>query len=239
MTDDAGHPGGESYRNGCADTNRDASETSGPTRLVLLVLLLAIGLGFAVAGTVLGIDDSLTDSDPDASFTISENNVTVNTDDEVITAVDRMQSVTEVEISERSGQFVVETDSVDPFTGQEVDQIVTIARQNETVRTELGDSELYEFEVEPIHELEATDIDVHVSENDTHSSPSVDEEFDIDVIEYSDQSNETVRVDRNLSIVENEARVIVRDPGTGDTPFSLVVDLDAERVVTLTDLQDE
>ena len=215
-------------------------------RIAVLAMLLAVGFGLAVVGIALGVDESLTDSGTGASFTVSENSVSFTHGDEQVSAVEEMENVTNVEISAENSELVVETERAEPFGPGDVSQIIDIAQQNETLRAELGDPEAYEYEVEPIYRLNASatvsveSIDVVVAGTDHGNWSAGDggEQVEFEFVAIEDEGSEgSVRVDREPSYVEDEASVTVSDPETGVTRFTLVVDLDSETVVSVTDWQ--
>jgi len=233
------------------------------SKLALLVALLVVGAGLAFTGNALGVSEPLSEPEPGALFAVSDENVTVTASGQEVTAVEKMDTVTNVEITEQDGQFVVTTDRKEPFTSAEIDRGIEIAKKNKTVQTALDRRDTYDFEVEPVHKLEATDLAV-TTVNDTditfdtatedNESGSVDttdhksgdnrtaaDSDDIVTVTVEDNgSNDesTVRVDREPSYVEDRAVVVVRDPEAGERVLSVVVDLQSEQVVSLTGWRD-
>ena len=262
MTDEAEYASGDVERT-CPESGIHAS--SPRSKLVLLVALLAVGVGLAFTGNALGVSEPLSEPEPGALFAVSDENVTVTASGQEVTAVEKMDTVTNVEITEQDGQFLVTTDREAPFTSAEMQRGIEIAKENKTVQAALDRRDTYEFEVEPVHKLEASELAV-TTINDTNvtfdtateenESRSVDttttdhesganrtaaESDDIVTVTVEDNgSNDgsTVRVDREPSYVEDRAVVVVRDPEAGERVLSAVVDLQSEQVVSLTDWRD-
>lgn len=235
------------------------------SKLTLLVALLVVGVGLAFTGNALGVSEPLSEPEPGALVAVSDENVTVTASGQEVTAVEKMDTVTNVEITEQDGEFIVTTDREEPFTSAEIERGIEIAKGNKTVQTALDRRDTYEFEVEPVHKLEASELAV-TTVNDTNitfdtatednesggvdttttdhesggnrTATDSDEIITVTVEDNSSDDESTVRVDREPSYVEDRAVVVVRDTEAGERVLSVVVDLQNERVTSLTDWRD-
>ena len=216
----------------------DAPGTSRRSRLGVVVTLLVVGIGLAGVSSVTGADELLPGSGADASLDVSEDNVTVissGTEEPVIRDV---SNVTAIEISDQGGEIVVDTERSEPFTPAERSEIVDIARQNGTVRDELGDLTDYEFSVEPIQYVELdsnagerTEIEFDVVETSPDGDNHTETADEYDVVEIdTDDGTGTVHIDREQQYLEDRAEVIVRERETGQRHLSAVVDITDQRV---------
>ena len=203
------------------------------SRLAVLLTLAVLGVAVAGIGATLGAPSSTT-ADADTRFVVTEQNVTVATDQEEVTVTDDMANVTSVRVREAAaGQFSVETERAQPLTERERERAKRIARTNETVQTHLADGE-YTLDVDAIQQVETTAM--QVSGNVTERTES----GNVTVIRYEaeETADDSVVVDREPTYVPNEAVVRLRDPTASertDLKYSVDVDLTNETVTDVTD----
>ena len=205
------------------------------SRLAVLLTLAVIGVAVAGIGATLGAPSGTT-ADADTRFVVTEQNVTVATDQEEVTVTEDMSNVTSVQVREAAaGQFSVETERAQPLTERERERAKRIARTNETVQTHLAEGE-YTLDVDAIQQVETTAMEI--SGNITERTES----GNVTVIRYETDAEETaddsVVVDREPTYVPNEAVVRLRDPTASertDLKYSVDVDLTNETVTDGTD----
>lgn len=205
------------------------------SRLAVLLTLVVFGVAVAGIGATLGAPSGTT-AEADTRFVVTEQNVTVATDQEEVIVTDDMANVTSVRVEEAAaGQFSVETERVQPLTERERERAKRIARTNETVQTHLAEGE-YTLDVDAIQQLDTTAM--QVSGNVTERTES----GNVTVIRYEAEAEETaddsVVVDREPTYVPNEAVVRLRDPTASertDLKYSVDVDLTNETVTDVTD----
>jgi hypothetical protein len=205
------------------------------SRLAVLLTLAVLGVAVAGIGATLGAPSGTT-ADADTRFVVTEQNVTVATDQEEVTVTDDMSNVTSVRVEEAAaGQFSVETERAQPLTERERERAKRIARTNETVQTHLAEGE-YTLDVDAIQRLDTTAM--QVSGNVTERTES----GNVTVIRYEAEAEETaddsVVVDREPTYVPNEAVVRFRDPTASertDLKYSVDVDLTNETVTDVID----
>ena len=205
------------------------------SRLAVLLTLAVLGVAVAGIGTTLGAPSGTT-AEADTRFVVTEQNVTVATDEEEVTVTEDMYNVTSVRVEEAAaGQFSVETERAQPLTEKERERAKQIARANETVQTHLAEEE-YTLDVDAIQQVETTAM--QVSGNVTERTES----GNVTVIRYEAEAEETaddsVVVDREPTYVPNEAVVRLRDPTASERTelkYSVDVDLTNETVTDVTD----
>lgn len=209
------------------------------SRLILLVVLTALGVGLAVLGNAVGVTTPLAASEQGAVFVVSEDNVTLEQDNQRATLINNMTRVDSIEIEQRgTGTYHVNTEAENPLADSERSQAKAIVRDNATVQQALRDLDQYELTVEPIHKLTAdsaqttaftglnnTSIEGETAENEETFTLSVE------------NRNETgmVAIERDPQYVEDEAAVRVGDSATDETYYSATVDLENETVTDITD----
>ena len=205
------------------------------SRLAVLLTLAVLGVAVAGIGTTLGAPSGTT-AEADTRFVVTEQNVTVATDQEEVTVTEDMYNVTSVRVeAAAAGQFNVETERAQPLTEGERERAKQIARTNETVQAYLAKGE-YTLAVDAIQRLDTTAM--QISGNVTERSES----GNVTVIKYEAETEETadgsVVVNREPTYVPDEAVVRVRDPTASertDLKYSVDVDLTNETVTDVTD----
>lgn len=203
------------------------------SRLAVLLTLAILGVAVAGIGATLGAPSGTT-ADADTRFVVTEQNVTVATDQEEVTVTEDMSNVTSVRVREAAaGQFSVETERAQPLTERKRERAKRIARTNETVQTHLADGE-YTLDVDAIQQVETTAM--QVSGNVTERTES----GNVTVIRYEaeETADDSVVVDREPTYVPNEAVVRLRDPTASERTelkYSVDVDLTNETVTDVTD----
>ena len=203
------------------------------SRLAVLLTLAILGVAVAGIGATLGAPSGTT-ADADTRFVVTEQNVTVATDQEEVTVTEDMSNVTSVRVREAAaGQFSVETERAQPLTERERERAKRIARTNETVQTYLAEGE-YTLDVDAIQRLDTTAM--QVSGNVTERTES----GNVTVIRYEaeETADDSVVVDREPTYVPNEAVVRLRDPTASERTelkYSVDVDLTNETVTDVTD----
>ena len=203
------------------------------SRLAVLLTLAVLGVAVAGIGTTLGAPSGTT-AEADTRFVVTEQNVTVTTDQEEVTVTEDMYNVTSVRVEEAAaGQFSVETERAQPLTEKERERAKQIARANETVQTHLAEEE-YTLDVDAIQRLDTTAM--QISGNVTERTES----GNVTVIRYEaeETADGSVVVDREPTYVPNEAVVRLRDPTASERTelkYSVDVDLTNETVTDVTD----
>jgi len=205
------------------------------TRLLVLVGLVTVSLGFAGAGAAFGMTEPLT-SAPSNEFVVSEDNITFNASGESETVVENLSYVREVNIEETdTGQFTIRTVEEQPLTNRERDRAREIALANETVSAALSEMNSYVLSVEPIQQLNASTFN-HISYDSNTSHETSD---GITIIETSEADDDgSVTITREPSYVENRVVVRIRQPDapqSEDLQYSVDVDLENETVTDITD----
>lgn len=212
------------------------------TRLVVLVVLAAVGVSLAGAGVALGIGDALASSDRMGEVSIAGSTVTVSSSNGDVVLTETVPETSDLEISEHSGGITVaeQTEDDEPFTRRERERAVEIARQNETVESYLDTVANPTFTVHPVEKLNATEMqattvtfngserdDIDVSGNDSQ----VLKITNVTVEESSD----SVTIDREASYCEDVAVVHVGHPDRDRPRYGVRVDLANGTVTGITD----
>lgn len=222
---------------------------SSAVQVILLALLLAFGVGLAVAGSVFGVGVPLAADSDAGAVAIDESTVTVSGDDSQVVTVEDGEPITAAEIHEEGGIVTVETERRGSFTEQERERVIDIATANETVASILETYDAYEFEVEPVDNntsdtmsadanvsgefsVNFTSEDSAATANDTSVQVGEEIEFSVERVEIDD--SETIQIDRHHSSDE-QALVTVQKPETGDKLLSVRVDTVEKAVVSITE----
>lgn len=202
-------------------------------RLILLVSLVILGVGLAVIGTAVGATAPFIPGS-DTSFVVSEDRIVFEHGDQQAPVIDNMSSVDNIKIERQdSGTYQINTETDDPLSDGERHLAKTIARNNGTIQQALGDMERYNITAEPIRKLTADSAQttsVTGLNNTSMGGETVEKTFTV-----SEDSNETdtVSIDRDPEYVEGEAIVRIRDDDTGETDYSVTVDLQNKTVTDL------
>jgi len=208
------------------------------SRLTLLVVLAALGVGLAVIGNAIGATTRLAVSEQGSAFVVSEDNVTFEQGNQRSTLLNNMSQVDSIEIEHQgSGTYQVDKKTEDPLMDSERSQAKAIARDNATVQQTLRDLDQYELTVEPIHKLTADSAQTtaFTGLNNTSMDGGTTEKEETFTLSVKD-SNETgmVTVNRDPQYVEDEAVVRIRDSATDQMYYSATVDLENETVTDIT-----
>jgi len=209
------------------------------SRLTLLVVLTALGVGLAIIGNAVGATTPLAASEQGSAFVVSEDNVTFEQGNQRSTLLNNMSQIDSIEIEHQgSGTYQVDTKTEDPLMDSERSQAKAIARDNATVQQTLQDLDQYELTVGPIHKLTADSAQTTAFTGLNNTSMGGEtaegaETFTL-TVKDSDETG-TVTIDRDPEYVEDEAVVRIRDPVTDEIDYSVTVDLENEAVIEITD----
>ena len=222
--------------------------------------LVLVGIGLTIVGASFGVDESIVDRDDEPAVELDEDAITVSTNGEE-TTVHELENVTEIEISETDGIVDVQLERTEPLTDADRTTAIDVATENETVREILADPAAYDFEVESIERQGAESVDATPVEADFDANATGDsvepgeaefeaefdanasgdsvepgEEIELEAVEVeSVESDDRITIDREPSYVQDKARVTITDPETDERLLSLVVELGAERVISITE----
>lgn len=206
-----------------------------PSHLTLLVVLALLGVGFAIIGTSFGATSPLA-AGSGAAFVVSEDSVTFETGNQRAAIVDNMTHIESIKIEQQgSGTYKIHTETEDPLTDSERSRAKTIARNNVTVQRALENSPQYVVTVEPIQKLTADSAqtgNLTLTNTPTDIGTVDGEEIFTASVEESDESG-TVTIDRNSQFVEDKVVVRIRNPATGESYYSITVNLDNETVTEI------
>ncbi|WP_248518223.1 hypothetical protein [Salinarchaeum laminariae] len=207
------------------------------SRAALLVCCAAIGVGLALAGSAVGATGSIASSGSSPSFVVAEDTVTYQDGGERTTVVANVTEADRIEFEEvDDGQFRVTTEQSHPLSADERDAAIEIAQSNASFQRALGKVDDPELAVEPIRKLQVNDaINMTTS---TAAASAITENATAETFTIESEGDDgTVTVDREPEYVENEADVRIQDD-SGNTEFSVVVDLQNETVVDGIDWDD-
>jgi len=207
------------------------------SRFVVLFGLAVLATGVVWGGTTLGVGAPIADADPAATFNVTGDGVTLSDGDREVTVVDNFTEGKEVEIEQTDGRFTVRT--TQPLTADERERAIDVVRGNETVQNHLDEMDDYEFAVEPIRKVEASEsfeIDVNASGNASNVVEVANGSTATFTLEMENASVETdddsVLVADERSYVEDEAAVEIRR-GDGTVAYDVFVDLERGTVVQI------
>ncbi|WP_136689252.1 hypothetical protein [Halorhabdus amylolytica] len=206
-------------------------------RLFLLVGLTAIGVSLAGAGVALGVGDRLAAGDRTGEVSVTGTNVTVSSSDGDVVLMENLSDVSDIEITEDGGGITVAERDDSPFTRSERERAVEIARTNGTVESYLETIETPDISVEPIEKLsleasESTTVEFDVNgTNDTIASGEGVQIVNVSV----EESDGSVKIDREPSYVEDEAVVRIGSSARERSRYWVKVDLAIGTVTDVTD----
>lgn len=233
-------------------------------RLALLLALAVLGTTLGIAAGSIGAGGPILADEPAAEIDVSEDEISVSDGTEDVTIVEEIDGVGLIEFEADSSGLQVETEPDDHFTPAERDQARQIASDNETVHELLEPLETYDLVVEPIETVEAGElrefeVDVYQPNTTDRSNDTDDptatpdgeelrnltpnetatgEEVTVEFEQVGNESDESVSIHRNVSYLEDEAAVVVRD-SEGDAVLRAIVDLAAETVIRIDDPEAE
>jgi hypothetical protein len=208
------------------------------TRAAAVAVLVTVGAAMGVGGAALGVGGPVAD-DPAAEFVVSGDGVAVGGGDQQPTVVADNVTTEAVQIERRGTNVVVSTVSAGALTDEQRERAKQVARGNETVAAHLDGVDEYSLAVEPIPVLNAShttavsvedaDFEVQADGND-----STVETFETDLtVEESD--GESVRLGRDGTYADDQAVVVVQQPGTDDRSYVVHVDLANQTVARIVD----
>lgn len=208
------------------------------TRAAAVAVLVAVGAAMGVGGAALGVGGPVADG-PAAEFVVSGDGVAVGDGDQQPTVVAGNVTTEEVRIERRGTNVVVSTESAGALTDEQRERAKQVARGNETVAAHLEGVDEYSLAVEPVPVLNASyttavsveDADFEVQDDGNDSTV---ETFKTNLtVEESD--GESVRLGRDGTYADDQAVVVVQQPGTDDRSYVVHVDLSNETVDRIVD----
>jgi len=206
------------------------SSELGP-RIAVFLLLFAVGVGLAAAGTAVGIDNPLTDKESDTKFTVVGEGVYVSDNEQETQIVENLSQTSHVEISVTDSGYTVDIEERGgQLSAEQRERAATIARNNETISAYIDSVEEYNLSVEPIEKLDGDDLQ-QVNLNTTNETRTGNGTIRFTVTNEGDNS---VRIDREPTYVDNQATVRLYGPDE-ELRYSVHVDLQMEAIVRLTD----
>jgi len=208
-------------------------------RGVLVVALIAVGVGLALTWSTVGIADG----DPSVSEGPSirvDDDVTVASGDKAVTVIEDVSSVDAVSVRAREdGTIRLESSERGGLNETQRTRALAIARDNETVRRAVGSLEEPVFAVEPVVEIRASsfrtvEIDGTATGVDARGVNGT-ETYAFTVNASSvEQDDGTVVVDRTQEYLDDVASVRLSDERSGETRYTIRVDLTTETVTDVT-----
>ncbi|WP_238593413.1 hypothetical protein [Natronobacterium lacisalsi] len=191
-----------------------------------------------MVGTAVGVSTPLADSQPNSTFVVSEENVTLEHGDERAAVVEDMSHVNQIEIERQDGgTFHVNTTTEQPLTESDRRDAQAIARNNETVQQALADVEQYKMSVNPIQKISADAMQTTTISGLNETSTNNSTETTTFSVSTEGQ-NKSVTIDREPTYLEDEVSVRVLDPSSDETHYSITVNLETETVTGITDWTD-
>lgn len=211
-------------------------------RVLVLVVLAAVGVTLAGIGVALDTEDVITD-DRMAEVSIAGTDVTVSSSDGEVVLSENVSETSDIEITEEKGGITVMEQEEDRFTQTERERAVEIARNNTTVESYLETVENPNFSVEPVKKLDAEESEVlevaTVTSDVNGTNATISSEETVRIVNVTtEESDDAVRIDREQSYVEERAVVWIDHPGRERHRYSVKVDLMNGTVVDITDWDD-
>ncbi|OAQ53036.1 hypothetical protein HTG_09400 [Natrinema mahii] len=210
-------------------------------RLIALLALASFGVGTAWAGAAVGLGDPIA-TGSGGEFSVSGTDVTFSDGDSEVTVLENVSGTESIEIAAADGRLTVDSEPADPLTDAERDRALEIARDNETVTRRLESMDEYELAVEPIKGIHAdsmqqTSISLSETttveaENGTTARTFTGESEDF-TVEREDDA--VVVSPAEQTYAEDDVTVAISEPGSNEPRYEAQVDLEAERVVVVTD----
>lgn len=124
-----------------------------PTRVAVLLVLSAVGIGLAGAGVVLGLGEPLSNSGESPEIAVSGDNITVEAGGAEHTTVTNMSDVNKVDITVTDTEFQIQVERATPLSKDEHERAAAIVLSNQTVMEALGEFDDHEVSVQPLREL--------------------------------------------------------------------------------------
>jgi flagellar basal body P-ring protein FlgI len=207
------------------------------TRLAVVAVLAAVGVGLAGAGAVLGAGDAIAGGDRMGEVTVAGTNVTVSGSDGEVVLTGNVSETSDVEIIEAGGGITVAQRENEPFTRQERERAIEITRSNETIAAYLETVEDVAFRVEPVEKIDADEMQTATVEfdvNGTTGTIASGENVRVANVTVEEQDY-SVTIDREPSYVAGRAVVRIHGSDGDDPDYSADVDLANGTVADVTD----
>lgn len=204
-------------------------------RAAILLGLAALGLTLAWAGTALGIGGQVTEDPSPTGLTVTDENVTLSSDDRTVTVVDDVSAVRSITVESTTDGIDVRTDQQRLLTDAQRERATSIVQNNDTIAEYLDALGEYNFSVNPVFRRSASDmqqISFNVSESEMNRSG---DSFTIDTSNVTvDNPGDSVEITRADSQIDERAVVRVLTVPSEDIRYSIEVDLKNGTVVDLT-----
>jgi len=208
-------------------------------RGVLVVALTAVGVGLALTWSTVGIADSDPSVTEGPSIRVDDD-VTVASRDEAVTVIEDVSSVDAVSVRARDdGTIHLESTERGGLNEAERRRALAIARDNETVRQAVASLDDPALAVEPVVEIRASSfrtVEIDGTATDVDASGANGAETYAFTVNASsvEQDDGTVVVDRTQEYVDGVASVRLSDERSGETRYTIRVDLAAGTVTDVT-----